>query len=266
MMRNQRPLETLKERRTLFYSAVLGCICLACFVGSFLLAKKIVVVHDIAISGSHHLKAEDIVSLLHLRRGDELFSVSSAELKARVLKSPWVKDAAIRKDLAGRVSVRVVEAVPRALLEFQGHTYLIDRDGVLLEDLKSVPTHFLPVIRTIDPVHMKDAYSEALGFIETVHAKRGGFAGNGSVVVTGTRPEDITLHLDDVSIKIGAGDFERKLNDLQFVREEIAKRNIKVEYIDLRFANRIVVKPVNQDVATVGTDGKLGAHGQAKKH
>ncbi len=45
---------------------------------------------------------------------------------------------------------------------------------------------------------------------------------------------------------MGAGDFERKLTDLQFVKEEIAKRNIRVEYIDLRFANRIVVKPVNQ--------------------
>ena len=57
-------------------------------------------------------------------------------------------------------------------------------------------------------------------------------------------PEDITLKVDSISIKVGAGDFDKKLERLEAIKDEIQKRNMTIEYIDLRFANKVIVKPL----------------------
>lgn len=243
-LRNQRTIEAGKDRKRLWFWVALCVLLAVSCAGAFYGAKKLVVVTEVAFSGTNHLKHNDLQKLVRLRPGDELFGVSSAEIRNRVMKSPWVKDAVVRKELTGRVLVYIFEAVPRAVLQFHERAMLIDRDGVLLEPVAASGI-FLPVLRGIDPVQMKDAYREALAFVEVIHAKLG-MQGDAGLVISGSRPEDLTLLFDQVLVRIGAGDFERKLADLQFVREEITKRNIQVEYIDLRFANRIVVKPVNQ--------------------
>lgn len=244
-LRTQRTIEAAKARKHLWFVVALFVLCAVSFAGAFYGAKKLVVVSELKFSGMQHLKQSDLQKLIRLRTGDELFGVPSSEIRTRLMKSPWVKDAVIRKELTGRVLISVFEAVPRAILQTGDRFTLIDRDGVLLEEVPGSQEKLLPVIRGIDPSQMRDAYREALAFVEVIHAKRGGSAA-GNLVISGSRPEELTLTVDQISVRIGAGDFERKLADLQFVKEEIAKRNIRVEYIDLRFANRIVVKPVDQ--------------------
>lgn len=245
-LRNQRTIEAGKDRKRLWFGVALFVLSIVSCAGAFYGAKKMVVVSDMTFTGAKHLKAEDLKALVRVRKGDELFGVSSSEIRTRLMKSPWVKDAVIRKELTGRIEVYIFEAVPRAVLQTQDRSMLIDRDGVLLEEVKPSAQIVLPILRGIDPVQMRDAYREALAFAEVLQARRGTLT-QGDLIISGSRPEELALLIDQVSVRIGSGEFERKLTDLQFVREEIAKRNIRVEYIDLRFANRIVVKPINQD-------------------
>jgi len=56
------------------------------------------------------------------------------------------------------------------------------------------------------------------------------------------------LNADGVVVKIGSGEYEEKLARLADIEQEIKQRNISVDYIDLRFANRVLVSPVNQVV------------------
>lgn len=263
-LRTQRTIEASKDRKRLWFGVLLFVICVVSCAGAFYGAKKLVVVSEIVFSGNQHMKAGELQGLMRLRKGDELFAVSGAEIRARLLKSPWVKDAVVRKEPVGRVLVHVFEAVPLAVLEMQGRSVLVDREGVLLEDLRAASPVVLPVLR-IDPVQARDAYLEALAFVEVVRSKRV-MSSTGNFVLTGARPEELTLHLEQTTVKIGSGEFERKLADLQFVKEEIAKRNIRVEYIDLRFANRIVVKPIQHEAADTGTlEEKQKKHAK-KKH
>jgi cell division protein FtsQ len=102
---------------------------------------------------------------------------------------------------------------------------------------------FLPVIKEINPYKDRHVYAEAVKFAGILHNKKV-LSYGGNVEVTGQRPEDITLKVGDIFVKIGTGDFDKKLERLEFVKDEIEKRGIPVEYIDLRFANKIIVKPV----------------------
>lgn len=244
--RNMRSLQRKKEKKKVKFIVFLFLIFVLGVFSAYFLIKNYILVRDIAFVGNRHLKNDELRSLIKVKKGDELFGVSGRELYSRLKASPWVRDAAIRKELSGRILINVTEAVPVAVLSVAGRPYLIDRDGNILEPMKEGTVLFLPVIKDIDHNKDRDAYKEAVRFVNVLYNKRV-LSYDGNIEITGQRPEDITLKLDNISIKIGAGDFDKKLERLEFVRDEIEKRNMSVEYIDLRFANKIIVKPAGHE-------------------
>lgn len=241
--RNLRSLQRKKESKKIKFVVFLFLIFVIAFSAAYFFIKNHMLVRDIAFEGNHHLKNDELKSLIKIKKGDELFGISGRELYKRLKSSPWIRDAVIKKELSGRVLINVTEAVPVAILSIAGRPYLIDREGNILEPMKEGTVLFLPVIKDIDYKNNREAYLEAVRFVDVLHNKRV-VSYDGTIEITGQRPEDITLKLDNISIKIGAGDFDKKLERLEFVRDEIEKRNMSVEYIDLRFANKIIVKPV----------------------
>ncbi|BCB95865.1 cell division protein FtsQ [Dissulfurispira thermophila] len=240
--RNLRSLQRKKEKKKIKLFVFLFLTFVAAFFTSYFLIKNNMLVRDIVFVGNHHLKTDELRSLIKIKKGDELFGISGRELYDRLRTSPWIRDAIIKKELSGRVLINVIEAVPVAVLSMAGRAYLIDKEGNILEPMKEGTVLFLPVIKDIDYKNNREAYLEAVRFVNVLHNKR--VMPYGDVIeITGQRPEDITLKFDKISIKIGMGDFEKKLERLEFVRDEIEKRKISVEYIDLRFANKIIVKP-----------------------
>lgn len=240
--RNLRSLQRKREKKTIKLFIFLFLIFVVGFFASYFLIKEYIRVKDIVFIGNHHLKTDELRSLIKIKSGDELFGTSSRELYKRLRASPWVRDAIIKKELSGRVLINVMEAIPVAILSMAGRQYLIDKEGNILEPMKEGTVLFLPVIKDIDYKNNREAYLEAVRFVNVLHNKRVISYGN-VIEITGQRPEDITLKFDKISIKIGMGDFEKKLERLEFVKDEIEKRKMTVEYIDLRFANKIIVKP-----------------------
>jgi cell division protein FtsQ len=247
--RNLRTLKRRKEKKRLKFIITLTAFFLFAIFGVYFFIANYSLAKEIVFIGNHHIKNDELMSLIKIKRGDKLFSVSGKELYTRLSASPWVKDATVRKELSGRMLINITEAVPVAILNISDRHYLIDKDGNILEPVKEGTVLFLTVIKDIDPDKNKDTYAEAVKFVNILHAKRV-MASEGILEITGHRPEDITLKIDNILIKIGAGDFDKKLERLQFVKNEIEARNMLVEYIDLRFANKIVVKPL-PDIKTV---------------
>ncbi|WP_333653434.1 cell division protein FtsQ/DivIB [Dissulfurispira sp.] len=241
--RNLRSLQRKKESKKIKFVVFLFLIFVIAFSAAYFLIKNHMLVRDIAFEGNHYLKNDELKSLINIEKGDKLFGISGKELYKRLKSSLWIRDAVIKKELSGRVLINVTEAVPVAILSIAGRPYLIDREGNILEPMKEGTVLFLPVIKDIDYKNNREAYLEAVRFVDVLHSRRV-VSYDGAIEITGQRPEDITLKLDNISIKIGAGDFDKKLERLEFVRDEIEKRNMSVEYIDLRFANKIIVKPV----------------------
>lgn len=137
--------------------------------------------------------------------------------------------------------MHVTESVAIGVLALNDKSWLIDREGARLEDIRQQQQYFLPVIRT-DPDLNIEAYNEAVILAGILYDKKA-MAKSGNTEISGARPEDITVRVDDLTVKIGAGSFPEKLEKLNFARNEIVRRNMKVEYVDIRFADRIVVKP-----------------------
>ena len=54
------------------------------------------------------------------------------------------------------------------------------------------------------------------------------------------------MQVDGMLVKVGHGEYEEKLQRLLELEDEIMRRGIPVDYIDLRFANKVIVKPINE--------------------
>ena len=207
-------------------------------------------VKEIFFSGNKHLTDSELKAIMGLNGNEGLIEISGKELSARLLKSPWVRSASFRKDFPNRLSSKVEEAVPFALLEMKGRTFFVDDKGNLLEEIKSDSVPFLPVISG-DPYKNNTCFSEALNLVRAMKGR--GFINLKDrveiIIPPGSSgPEEMSMQIDGTLVKVGYGEYEEKLERLLELEGEIRKRGIPVDYIDLRFANRVIVKPINEVV------------------
>lgn len=217
-------------------------------VAGFLFFKTLTVKH-IVIIGNKFLNEKEIKSIVGIKEGSSIIYPSSKNLYERLKKTPWIKDAIIRKDLNGTITIYVKESTPVAVAMFNEKAYLIDYEAQVLEDFtqeiqaSSQLKPLLPVIKGIDPFKNRETLEEAVNLLNFINSK--GFKrAEDEIVITGNNPDSLTLYINDFPIIVGKGDFETKFAKYFVVNSEIQKRGLKLQYIDLRFPDRVIVKPV----------------------
>ncbi|MCS7215666.1 MAG: FtsQ-type POTRA domain-containing protein [Thermodesulfovibrio sp.] len=243
----------MKSRRRI----ILACLFL--IVIAVFLAFKGFKVRDIVIIGNKHITEKEIRTVLALKEGSSIVYPSSKNLYERLKKIPWIKDVIIRKDLNGTVTIYVKESTPVAIATFNGRYYLVDYEAQVLEDFtekiqgketfseleikESNPFIFLPIIKDIEPFKNRDTLDEAIKLLNFIN-QRGFVKVDDKITITGNNPDNLTLHINNFPIIVGRGELEAKFAKYIVVNAEIQKRGLKVQYIDLRVPDRVIVKPV----------------------
>jgi len=241
---NRKPSAKNKGRRPLrFRLTLLLLVLLIILGGAFVVsAHTFFPLENVVYSGNKYLSPEEANVILGAKKGDSLLSLSSEELADRLMESPWVRQVSIRKELAGTLLVDLVEAEPVAVLkEGDGH-YIVDKQGIKLSGVDESDYYFLPLVNV--KTENREVYTEALQLAREVRSK--GFE-KSIIEITGRKaPESIEMMVDGLTVKMGNGDYSVKLERLLGLESEIAKisKNQDVEFVDLRFANRMYVKPV----------------------
>jgi cell division protein FtsQ len=199
------------------------------------------IVRDIVVSGNYHLEEEDIVRRLNMGEATSLLSLSYKDVDEPLRHSPWVKKVSIKRQLPDTLMIRIEEAVPKALLSLNGHTYLIEGKGGILEEIGSEGTQFLPVIRDIEPDKDRKGLLEALQLIDAL-SERNVMSSIESVEIS-LRSYGLDMNIDGEMIKVGYGKYHEKLDrwkDFESRMNEVGA----AKYIDLRFQNKVIVKPL----------------------
>jgi cell division protein FtsQ len=239
--RFSKPVEMVK---TVFLVA-LPVLCIAA-IGYLALVsgRSSFIVNRVVFTGNVHLPDEELKNLAGLKGGENLLTLSGGTVFRKISASPWIRYVAVRKEFPDRLHILVRETEPLALLDMKGHLFIVDEKGKMLEELKESSMPFLPIISG-DPYGEKEVFSEAIHLVRTIK-ETGLLSRKNHIEVIAHKLQEISLNLDGVVVKIGAGEYGDKLSRLTELEEEIKGRHIPVDYIDLRFANRVVVKPVNE--------------------
>lgn len=207
--------------------------------------KKTLKVTEIIFIGNQHLNRADLKNLMRVSENDPLLSISTKEIYKNIKQSPWVKDVRVRKELSGKIIIQVFETTPTAILFLSKRPYFIDSEGTILEEVIDHSMIFLPIIREIDPLNNPDVYREAITLVNLFKEKKI-MISSGQVEIFGNSTDDLTLKIDDLVIKVGSGDYEKKFKRLEKVKDDIMQRYTSIEYIDLRFAEQVIVKQLKK--------------------
>ena len=212
----------------------------------FLMHSSFFELREVVIDGNKFVSDRELKDLMGIDEGENIFRLPSAEVARMGLSSKWVRSISVRKEFPHKLVIKLTEAVPTALLQVRKDVYFVDDRGVVLEKLEDAPVTFLPVIvsnSARNPVTFGEAVKLA-----GVLKEKGIAAREKRIEITGVEknPEDLTMSMDGMRVKVGSGKYEEKLRRFFELSGEIRKRHVSVKFVDLRFSNGVVVKPFKE--------------------
>src|SRR5262245_18624767 len=112
-----------------------------------LLSTRLLSVRRLVIQGNRRLSTADVEALLDGMKGKSIIGLNLEEFQQRLMESPWVLSATLRRVLPSIVEVGIVERVPTAIARFNQHLYLIDNTGIIIDEFGPQYREFdLPVV------------------------------------------------------------------------------------------------------------------------
>jgi cell division septal protein FtsQ len=220
-------------------------------VTSIVVAQTLQVGH-LAVRGQHRLSTGEVLALVDGLRGQNILTIRIGEWQQKLLASPWVESATIRRVLPSTLEITVRERVPMGIGRIGTSLYLIDSGGVIVDEYGPAYADIdLPII---DGVATSPADGGAL-----VDVARTEFATR-VLAALAARPElarrvsqiDVAdLHnavviLDDDTalLRLGDADFVARLQQYADLQPALRERLAGIDYVDLRFDERLYVRPV----------------------
>jgi cell division protein FtsQ len=226
---------------------------------NLVLTASVLQVQTIDVSGNLQLTDGEVQALLAGLRGKNILTTSLDQYRERLLESPWVADAALRRVLPGTVDVVVLERRPIGLCRLRGELYLLARDGTILGEYGPQFAEFdLPII---DGVQRRQPRGEpniderrtelAARLLDDVSAHRHLASLVSQVDVSDIHDAVVLLEGDGARLHVGTEKFAERLRGYLEMAEALRQRVSEMDYVDLRFDGRIFVRPTGSAVVQV---------------
>ncbi|MFH1479083.1 MAG: cell division protein FtsQ/DivIB [Candidatus Omnitrophota bacterium] len=255
--KEKRPVNVMGFLKFFFILFIVGIIGVALasfqymFVDSeyFLIKEGTIKLHD----GSGFLKDLSIGEIDNKGvLGKNIFFVDIQSLKNKIESlHPEFKDIAIRRLLPNKIIVKAILRKPAAQVRSDRY-YLVDREGVFLNDVRNFPDPGLTIITGLIGNFAK---KESLNFTQFEKEKLdkalaiiNEMSSDNNLSAYKLRHIDVTdpgnisfvLDLSGLEIKIGKSGFNNRLKMLATVLGEIGDDIDEFRYIDLRFEDPII--------------------------
>lgn len=200
-------------------------------------------VKTIEVSGATHTSREALSAVTSAFVGVNLFKIDIARVQAGLRALPWVLRVDIEKKLPDTLRIRVVERTPWALVHSAGTLRYAGEDGVAFAPLSpSAGDPDLPLIVTSDPAGLK----RCVQLVRDL-SRRDPLMYSRISEVRPVSPNSFALYDRDLGTVIyaDAEGLSEKWRTLYAVANAERFERAGIEYADLRFADRIVLKPVH---------------------
>lgn len=197
----------------------------------------------VEVAGNEKVTKEEIAAASELSAGMHLLKISVGAVSRKVESIPWVSEARVERIIPSSVRISVEERSPRAEVVLRGRSWLVDAEGMILEEgsgagLKIVD---LPVKRPRPGVQITvRQFHEALAVFDSLDPQM-----SARVRELSARTVDrITLTLDDrTEVVFGAAEeVDAKNYSVRRILEEAAKEGRGAASIDVRVPDRPAVR------------------------
>jgi cell division protein FtsQ len=238
------------------YSAVIALLGYGAYRASLVVAGAHVLhVDRIVVRGNERLSRADVLAVLNGLRGENIVSTDLERWRRRLIASPWVRDAALRRSLPSTVDVLVWERQPIGVGRINGDLYLVDESGVIIDQYGPQYADLdLPIIDGLGaaphdaPTLTDEARAElASRVIAAVKSKPKLAARLSQVDVSDLHNAAVILTGDPTVIQLGDDQFAQRLQGYLDLAPALHERVANIDSVDLRFGDRIYVRPTRAE-------------------
>lgn len=208
-------------------------------------------VQRIVVHGNERLSKGEVIAMLDGLRGQSLFGTDLDVWRQRLMASPWVRDAALRRALPSTVEVAIYERTPVGIARVGGDMYLVDERGVLIDQYG--PQYASLDLPLIDGLSMPSADGSAADstraelaarMLAAIRTKPDLARRVSQIDVSDVHNASVILTGDPAVIYLGDDGFAQRLQSYVELAPTLKERVPGIDYVDLRFGDRIYVRPV----------------------
>jgi len=205
-------------------------------------------VDRIVVRGNERLSRGDVLAVLNGLRGENLVWTDLDRWRKRLLASPWVRDAALRRSLPSTIEVAVLEKTPIGVGRVNGELYLVDDRGVIIDQFGPQYADLdLPIIDGLagsgDTMVDESRAELAARVIAAAKSKPSLAKRISQIDVSDVHNASVILAGYSAVIELGDDQFAPRLESYLGLSSALRERVADIDYVDLRFDDRIYVKP-----------------------
>jgi cell division protein FtsQ len=204
---------------------------------------------NIEITGMQNVSKAQIMEVLGADIGRNIFFIPLTQQKAQLEQIPWVEAASVMRFVPNRLKVEIQERTPVAFARVGPRMMLIDAGGTLME-LTPKHKYSFPVILGMNPgeplstrAPRMNAYRDMVRELDAGGAR---YSQDLSEVDL-TDLEDVKVRVNDpagdVLVHLGSSDYLRRYKTYVTHAQGWRQQFQKLESVDLRYDNQIIVNP-----------------------
>jgi cell division protein FtsQ len=217
------------------------------FVYTIATASAWFTVRELRVQGNHRLSTGEVSMLLDGLRGANVVVTSLEPWRERLMGSPWVKDAALRRVLPDAIDVTIVERHAAAIVRAGRSLQMMDAEGVLIDEYgPRYAALDLPLLEGLDlgrdaaPDRARAALAlDAIGNL----ASAGLLWRVSQIDVSKAHDAVVTLNDDTTLLHLGDARFAERLQSYLDMSRRLQSMAADLEYVDLRFDDRVYIRP-----------------------
>ena len=254
-------------------------------VGSFLLLVSLVLaifiyadtsgkfdLSDVAFYGCKEVDSKQLEEIIRNDFPANILRIDLPQLKSRLEKETWVKQAEIRRVLPSKLAIYIQERIPSIILEIQNDLMIADKDGIILGRYASKFGKLdVPVFRGVlgEDAENYRLYQEentariqqAVLMLSELESGPSNYTKKISEVdISDPKNLKIMLVDDTAEVYLGGENFLERFTTFMRNRDEYEKlKNQYEEFasIDLRFEDQIIYRPRRSEDGEKAKDIKL---------
>ena len=204
---------------------------------------------NIEIRGTQNVTKGQIMEVMGADMGRNVFFIPLAQQKAQLEQIPWVESASVMRFVPNRLKVEIHERTPVAFARVGPRISLIDASGALME-LTSTKKYSFPVILGMnagEPLSTRAPRMKIYNQLARELDSGGAHYSQDLSEVDLSDLEDVKVRVNDPSgevlVHLGASDYLRRYKIYVSHAREWRQQFDKLESVDLRYENQIIVNP-----------------------
>lgn len=248
----RRGVVRLLRRSTLRAAAAVAALLLASYaLATLVVGAEMFRVDGVIVRGNSRLSTGEVLGLVSDLRSENVLTADLDAYRARLIESPWVADARLRRVLPASVEIVLRERAPMGLCRLSGRLYLVDDTGTIIDEHGPQYADLdLPIIDglanaprdggpALDPARAE----LAAAVMRAIAAHKAIGRRVSQIDVSDMHDAVVILDGDTALLHLGDANFVERLRSYLELAPTLRSRVPDIDYVDLRFDERVYVRP-----------------------